>query len=472
MSGPADPFAYVEDWHRRFSQTGWWHSFELPDSTLIEGVHSLDAQKQRIARFPIPADLTGKRVLDIGPWDGWFTFEMERRGAEVVAIDRWDNPRFREMHAALGSRADYRQLNVYEISPAALGQFDVVLFLGVLYHLKHPLLALERVCSVTRSFAAVESFALTERYLPGMQVEQYPLLQFFERDGFGGQFDNWFAATPQCLLGMCRTAGFARAELIEVHDYGAAVACYRHWNVGQASRPVFPDSVAPGANSQQPDRPGGLSHLQPAPKLFTAIHAENFGINFRSTEDDYVQCEAADSEPWTIDNVQPEAGGFASAPVSVLRAPEGHWRCNFKLPPGLPAGWHQVRVRRAGSEWSNPARIAVDLPERTDSIETVAVCDAFDWKQGSFSLRHRFFSMWVRGLPENADRANVKVELGGEGSCPARRQSVDFVGDADMNGSRQVNVLADARLTPGRYRVQAEFGGVRSAEFQIEATLP
>jgi tRNA (mo5U34)-methyltransferase len=441
MSGSAGPFAYVEDWHRRFSQTGWWHSFELPDGTVIAGVNSLEAQKTRIARFPIPADLSGKRVLDIGAWDGWFTFEMERRGAEVVAIDRWDNPRFREMHAALGSRAEYRRMNVYELNPAKVGQFDVVLFLGVLYHLKHPLLALERVCSVTTDFAAVESFALTDRYLPGMNVEEHELLQFFERDGFGGQFDNWFAPTPQCLLSMCRTGGFARAELIEVHDYGAAVACYRHWPVRQASSPAGP------------------------PKLYTAIHAENFGINFRSTEDDYVQCEAADCEPWTIENVQPEAGGFASAPVSLLKTPEGYWRCNFKLPPGLPAGWHEVRVRRAGSEWSNATRIAVDLPEIAESLEIAAACDAFDWTPNSFSLRHRFFSLWMRGLPENADRANVKVELEGRG------QSVDFVGPND-SGLRQVNVRADAHLAPGRYCVQAEFGGVRSAEFEMEATLP
>ena len=184
----------------------------------MEGVNSLDAQKARIAQFPIPADLTGKRALDIGAWDGWFTFELERRGAQVVAIDRWDNPRFREMHAALGSHAEYRQMNVYDLDPAKLGRFDVVLFLGVLYHLKHPLLALERVCSVTDDLAAVESFALTDRFLPGMQVEQHSLLRYFERDEFGGQFDNWFAPTPRCLVEMCRTAGFARAELASVHD--------------------------------------------------------------------------------------------------------------------------------------------------------------------------------------------------------------------------------------------------------------
>lgn len=443
MSGPADPLAYVEDWHRRLSQTGWWHSFELPDGTAIVGVNSLDAQKTRIARFPIPVDLTGKRVLDIGAWDGWFTFEMERRGAEVVAIDRWDNPRFREMHAALGSRADYRQMNVYDLSPGKLGRFDIVLFLGVLYHLKHPLLALERVCSVTKDFAAFESFALTERFLPGVQVEQYPLMQFFERDDFGGQFDNWFAATPKCLVGMCRTAGFARAELIEVHDYGAAVVCYRRWDVLEAAL------VA--------------AMVAAAPVLHAAVHAENFGVNFRSTEDEYIQFQAESTALWTPENVQPEVGGLGAAASSVVKGREGLWLCTCKLPPGLDAGWHSVRVRTEDSEWSNALRIAIDIPEHAAEIEITAACDGIDWTPGSFSLRHRRFSLWVRGLPENVDLANVKVELDGQ------RHSVAFVGPADAAGLRQINVLADARVGPGRCRVQAEFGGVRSPEFEIEA---
>jgi tRNA (mo5U34)-methyltransferase len=438
MSGPADPLAYVEDWHRRFSETGWWHSFELPDGTAIAGVNSLDAQKTRIARFPIPADLSGKRVLDIGAWDGWFTFEMERRGAEVVAIDRWDNPRFREMHAALGSRADYRQMNVYDVSPAKLGRFDIVLFLGVLYHLKHPLLALERVCSVTRDFAAFESFALTDRFLPGLQVERYPLLQFFERDDFGGQFDNWFAATPQCLLAMCRTAGFARAELLEVHDYGAAVACYRHW-----------------------DENPGAAHA--APLLHAAVHAENFGINFCSAEDEYVQCQAESAAHWTSENVQAEVGGLGAAAASVVKSAEGIWLCTLKLPPGLDAGWRNVRVRTRDCAWSNALRIAVDIPQHAAKIEIAAVCDGIDWTPGRVSLRHRHLSLWVRGLPENADRANVTVTLEG------RRQSVPFAGPADAAGLRQINVVADARIAPGRCRVQAAFGGARSAEFEIEA---
>ena len=155
---------YIAEWNRRFVEGGWWHSFELPDGTRIQGVSELHAQKMRIAQFPIPKDLAGKRVLDVGAWDGWFSFEMERRGAEVLAIDRFDNPRFHEIRAILGSRVEYRQLDVYEVSPRTVGYFDIVLFMGVFYHLKHPLLGLERVCSVCRDMAAVESFVITEQH--------------------------------------------------------------------------------------------------------------------------------------------------------------------------------------------------------------------------------------------------------------------------------------------------------------------
>lgn len=186
----SDPFRYVEDWQRSLSTKGWWHSFELPDGTIINGVHDVPSLKQRIVWFPIPLDLRGKRVLDIGAWDGWYSFEMERRGADVVAIDCWDNPRFREIHAALGSHIDYRQMDVYELCPERIGRFDVVLFMGVLYHLKHPLLALERVCSVTTGMAAVDSFVLQEEHRPGADVDHRPMMEFYETNEFGGQTDN------------------------------------------------------------------------------------------------------------------------------------------------------------------------------------------------------------------------------------------------------------------------------------------
>src|SRR5580658_1664325 len=157
-----EDFSYVRCWQRGLELSGWWHSFELPDGRHIKGVDSIAAMTRRIAQFPIPEDLRGARVLDIGAWDGWFTFEMERRGADVLGVDCWDNPRFHEIHATLRSKAEYKIMDVYDLTPASVGRFDIVLFMGVLYHLKHPLLALERVCALATDFAAVDSFVLQE----------------------------------------------------------------------------------------------------------------------------------------------------------------------------------------------------------------------------------------------------------------------------------------------------------------------
>ena len=136
------------DFTRELAEKGWFHSFELPDGTLIEGCMPLAWQRQRWSRFPIPADLSGKRLLDIGSWDGWFSFEAERRGAAVTSVDCFESPGYLQMHARLGSRAEFRNLDLYEIPAAGLGRFEIVLFLGVLYHVKHPFLALEIVCSL------------------------------------------------------------------------------------------------------------------------------------------------------------------------------------------------------------------------------------------------------------------------------------------------------------------------------------
>src|SRR6478609_11842597 len=98
---PSRPPRRGRDFSQELADSGWYHSFELPDGTHFEGHNTLEILNRRYARFPLPADLHGKRVLDVGAWDGWFSFEMERRGAEVVAVDRWENPRFYEIRRLL-----------------------------------------------------------------------------------------------------------------------------------------------------------------------------------------------------------------------------------------------------------------------------------------------------------------------------------------------------------------------------------
>src|ERR1041385_1667364 len=143
MAKPSASFDYVRHWNQQLSTTGWWHSFELPDGSVIQGVCDLPGLRLRLAQFPIPDDLRGKRVLDIGAWDGWFSFEMERRGAEVTAIDSAEHTQFRVARDLLGSKVDYRIADICRLCSKDIGRFDIVLFFGVLYHVKHPVLALE-----------------------------------------------------------------------------------------------------------------------------------------------------------------------------------------------------------------------------------------------------------------------------------------------------------------------------------------
>lgn len=437
----SDAFAYVQTWQQTLEKTGWWHSFELPDGRLIQGVSTLAAQKMRIGQFPIPEDLRGKRVLDVGTWDGWFAMEMERRGADVVAIDRWENPRFHEIRNLLGSRVDYRQLSVYDLDPNQIGRFDIVLFMGVLYHLKHPLLALERVCSVAKDLVAVESFVLRDRHRPGLGVEEHALMEFYEHEEFGGQFDNWVAPTVPCLLGFCRTAGFVRVALNHVHDYGAAVSCYRTWD--------------PPADSP---RPG------PKPKLLGAFNTDTGGVNFQAqASDDYVGCRVAvEGAVLAMDSVWPEVSGLASEPVFVGLT-EHYWQVNFKLPPGLLSGWHQVRLRTPEGE-SNPIEIAVDVPLLTESVDIMGVCDGVSWQSSRISLTNGFASIWVHGLPRNADPGNLKVHIAG------RRQTVTFVGAPNAEGAAQVNVRVAPETPQGTQRVELQIGNIHASPVTIEVT--
>ena len=159
----ADLTANVQRQNSELAQLGYYHSIELPDGQIIPGFQSIDTQRSRIAQFPIPQDLRGKRVLDIGAWDGWFSFEMERRGATVVAVDATKRTHFLEAKAMLNSKVEHVVADISYLTPRDIGYFDIVLFFGVLYHLKHPMLALERVCELTTDLACVESFVTDEQ---------------------------------------------------------------------------------------------------------------------------------------------------------------------------------------------------------------------------------------------------------------------------------------------------------------------
>jgi tRNA (mo5U34)-methyltransferase len=181
--------------------------------------------KRRLKLIQIPQDLTGKSVLDIGTWDGFFAFECEkRRASRVMAIDTyvWDlhgMATFRAAREILNSKVEDRRQDIHELSPDNVGCFDVVLMLGVFYHLRNPLLALERVKSITRELLILETHVL----LPFIH-EKYPLIPFFPGDenAVNSKYEMCAMPTIESLKQMLRAVGF---EDIQVKY----TPSFRHW---------------------------------------------------------------------------------------------------------------------------------------------------------------------------------------------------------------------------------------------------
>jgi len=197
----------------------WWHYIDLGNGVVTPGNQwkpNCPWATQRVREMlQLPESLAGKTVLDIGAWDGYFAFEAERRGASrVLAIDnfyRFDeslaDQGFNVAKKILGSKAEFRKMDVYDLSPDKVEMFDVVLFLGVIYHLRHPVLALEKVASVTKEMMILES-QFTQDY--GGE----PVARFLEGDELNKDSTNWWVPTRACLEAMIRSAGFGRAEFV------------------------------------------------------------------------------------------------------------------------------------------------------------------------------------------------------------------------------------------------------------------
>ncbi len=215
---------HAEQQRNELLNSSWWHSIDLGAAGVTPGVHKLDELQANFATFNLPNDLRGLRVLDIGCWDGFYAYEAERRGAEVVALDCWRPDTFFAAKRALNSPIEFHELSVYEISQERLGTFDIVLFLGVLYHLRHPLLALERVCEVAKDTAVIESHSIDH-----LLDTPRPIMEFYEMNELGGQYDNWWGPNSEAMIRMARAAGFARAEQIRIGGGRATIKAYRHW---------------------------------------------------------------------------------------------------------------------------------------------------------------------------------------------------------------------------------------------------
>jgi tRNA (mo5U34)-methyltransferase len=183
------------DLMERVNALGWYHTIELGEGRTTKGWFDL---RPYVDRYGLPARLDGMRVLDVGTWDGFWAFEMERRGAQVVALDLDDErdldfpprrrpkefpdtPRGTGFHIAreaLGSTVERVSLSIYDATPEELGTFDLVFCGTVLIHIRDQLLALERIANLCSG-----TFISAEEYDPLSSLLPFPVSRYFaDRD--------------------------------------------------------------------------------------------------------------------------------------------------------------------------------------------------------------------------------------------------------------------------------------------------
>lgn len=206
----------------------WFHNIDLNGARTAPDHFLGDYPNIKWQRFAhaIPQDLTGRTVLDIGCNGGFYSIEMKRRGADrVLGIDFDERYLAQARFAAevTGEDIEFRKLSVYDV--ATLGErFDVVLFMGVLYHLRHPLLALDLIHdhvaadlmiyqSMQRGSDTVHPVAANYDFFEQGHFDEpgYPKMHFIEHQ-YANDWTNWWAPNAACSAAMLRSAGFQILE--------------------------------------------------------------------------------------------------------------------------------------------------------------------------------------------------------------------------------------------------------------------
>jgi tRNA (mo5U34)-methyltransferase len=203
----------------------WFHNLHLPDGRRTAPDHPLgdfpSFKWQQIAPH-LPADLSGARALDIGCNAGFYSFELARRGADVLALDVDEHylrqARWAAGELGLAGRVTLRQLGVYDLAQLDAEPFDVVLFLGVLYHLRHPLLALDTIAPLVAGRLVVQTLTMPGDERAGMPANVgiderdallapgWPAMAFIEHD-LAGDPTNWWAPNAAGVEAMLRSSG-------------------------------------------------------------------------------------------------------------------------------------------------------------------------------------------------------------------------------------------------------------------------
>jgi tRNA (mo5U34)-methyltransferase len=230
----------------------WFHNIHLPDGNQTAPKHFLGdfpLFKWQKIKSAIPQDLSGWKVLDIGCNAGFYSIELAKRGADVLAVDldmhylkqaEWVAAQF-----GLSDKIKFRQMQVYDLAHVD-DTFDLVWFMGVFYHLRYPMLALDIVAQKVSNMMIFQTLSLPgveEMEIPNdiefhgrkiMELPAYPKMAFIEKR-LAGDPTNWWAPNHQGILSMLRSCGFKVTDMPEEETYvaikdQAVQADFESWN--------------------------------------------------------------------------------------------------------------------------------------------------------------------------------------------------------------------------------------------------
>ncbi|PIQ21657.1 MAG: TIGR04290 family methyltransferase [Cytophagales bacterium CG18_big_fil_WC_8_21_14_2_50_42_9] len=215
----------MTDLQEEIQQLGpWFHNIHLPDGTQTAPQHTFgdfpNFKWQEIQSY-IPADLSGWKVLDIGCNAGFYTIELAKRGAQVIGIDvdthylkqaTWIAKQF-----GLEAQVEFRHLQVYDVAHME-EEFDLIWYMGVLYHLRYPLLSLDILSQKLKRFMIFQTLTIPGEEvleIPAnldinkreeMQKPGWPVMAFIEKK-LAGDITNWWAPNHAAIEAMMRSCG-------------------------------------------------------------------------------------------------------------------------------------------------------------------------------------------------------------------------------------------------------------------------
>lgn len=218
---------------KEMNEIQWWHQINLGNTRNKEILTpGRDNSEVKLQAIMMPKDLTGKTVIDVGAWDGFFSFEAEKRGAEVLAIDTvmWKEHKtfdvhknmevihtgkrgFDFAHKMLNSKVTSEEIEVMDLSEKNVGKHDLVLCLGILYHMENPF----GMCKVMKDLTAKGGQLILETHIDFQNISK-PVMAFYPTNECNNDVGTWFGPNPACVAVMLKAAGFDEVKLVALEN--------------------------------------------------------------------------------------------------------------------------------------------------------------------------------------------------------------------------------------------------------------